>query len=274
MKATTLGKKTLLAVLAVGSMFTGVSCSSLKNTWDGMSQSGQGATAGGALGAAVGTGVGALIGGGKGTWIGALVGGALGAGTGALVGNSMDRQKKELEEQLGQLQAQENQDRQDIDKNRQDIDKNAKDIQDIKVEMVKDRNDLDAIKLVMGNSVLFPTNSYKLSAAAQAALSRVAYNLKQFPNTDVTVVGYTDNTGGEQLNQKLSLERAQSVVTDLESQGIPASRLKAVGEGWNDPIASNSTAEGRAQNRRVEIFITADKQMIEQAQQQSQQQNQ
>lgn len=176
-------KNSVLVAVCVGSLFTGVSCS----TWNSMSQSGQGATAGGALGAAVGTGVGALIGGGKGTWIGALVGGALGAGTGALVGNSMDRQKKDLEAQLAQLQEQQ-------DKNTDAIDKNAKDIQDIKVEMVKDRNDLDAIKLVMGNSVLFATSSAKLSPAAQAALSRVAYNLKQFPNTDVTVVGYTDNT--------------------------------------------------------------------------------
>ena len=115
------------------------SCNSVKNAWNGMSQSGQGAAAGGTIGAAVGTGVGALIGGGKGTWIGALVGGALGAGTGALIGNSMDRQKKALEEQLGELKAQQ-------DKNTAAIDKNSKDIEDIKVEMVKDRNNLDAIK--------------------------------------------------------------------------------------------------------------------------------
>ena len=100
--------------------------------------------------------------------------------------------------------------------------------------MVKDRNDLDAIKLVMGDAVLFQTGKYALSAGAEAVLSRVAYNLDQFPDTDITVVGYTDNTGSEQLNQKLSEERAQSV--------------------------------GRAQNRRVEIFITAGQKMIENAQ--------
>lgn len=249
------------AILTVcaASMFTGFTgC----NAWNSMSQTGQGATAGGAIGAAVGTGVGALIGGGRGTWIGALVGSALGAGTGALVGNSMDKQKKSLEQQLGQLQDQENQ-------NAQNIEKNAKDIEDIKVQMVKDRNNLDAIKLVMGDAVLFKTNSYALSAQADAMLSRVAYNLKQYPNTDVTVVGFTDNTGSAEYNQKLSLERAQSVVEYLESQGIAESRLKAVGDGENDPIAPNTTVEGRAQNRRVEMYITADKQMIENAQQQS-----
>lgn len=239
-----------MIALCAAMMLSG--CNSIKNTWDGMSQAGQGATAGGTIGAAVGTGVGALIGGGKGTWIGALVGGALGAGTGALVGNHMDTQKKALEEQLSQMQAQEN--------------KNSQDIEDIKVQMVKDRNDLDAIKLVLGDAVLFQTGKSDLSQAADAALSRVAYNLKQFPNTDVTVVGYTDNTGSEQLNQNLSEKRAESVVHYLESQGIPAARLKAVGMGENDPIASNSTAAGRAQNRRVEIFITADQQMIQNAQ--------
>lgn len=225
-----------------------------------MSDTGQGATAGGTIGAAVGSGIGALIGGGKGTWIGALVGGALGAGTGALVGNKMDNQKKALEEQLAQMQAQE-------DQNSANINKNAQDIQDIKVQMVKDRNDLDAIKLVLGDAILFPTGKATLSQAADAALSRVAYNLKQFPDTDVTVVGFTDNTGSVQLNQNLSEQRAQSVVNYLESQGIPASRLKAVGMGENDPIASNATAEGRAQNRRVEMYITADQTMIQNAQQ-------
>lgn len=246
-------------VLALASVMMLSGCSTIKNTWDSMSQAGQGATAGGTLGAAVGTGIGALIGGGKGTWIGALIGGALGAGTGALVGNKMDTQKKALEEQLAQMQAQE-------DENTANINKNAQDIQDIKVQMVKDRNDLDAIKLVLGDAILFPTGKATLSQAADAALSRVAYNLKQFPDTDVTVVGFTDNTGTVQLNQNLSEQRAESVVNYLESQGIPASRLKAVGMGENDPIASNDTPEGRAQNRRVEMYITANQQMINNAQ--------
>lgn len=211
-----------------------------------MSQAGQGATAGGAAGAAVGTGVGALIGGGKGAWIGALVGSALGAGTGALVGNQMDKQKKELEQQLSEVKALEQ--------------KNAYDIQ-----TVKDSNNLDAIKLVLGNSVLFATNSYSLSASAQAALKQVAYNLRQFPDTDITVVGYTDNTGTEAINQKLSKERAESVMNFLIANGVNADRLKAVGMGWNDPVASNATPEGRAQNRRVEIYITANQQMIKAA---------
>lgn len=241
------------------SMVSMSSCTAIKNTWDSMSQSGQGATAGGALGAAVGTGIGALIGGGKGTWIGALVGGALGAGTGALVGNHMDTQKKALEKELNQMRAQEN-------ANSQAIAQNSAAIDSIKVQMVKDRNDLDAIKIVLGDAVLFPTGKSTLSAQADAALSRIAYNLKQFPDTDVTVVGFTDNTGSESLNQTLSEQRAESVVKYLETCGVPASRLTAVGRGENDPVDSNATAAGRAQNRRVEIYITASKQMIQSAQ--------
>lgn len=259
-------KSGALSLMCVALLASSMGCSSLQNTWNGMSQAGQGATAGGALGAAVGTGVGALIGGGRGTWIGALVGGALGAGTGALVGNSMDRQKKALEEQLAGLQSQVDNNSSRIDQNSARIDSNAQAIKDIQVQMVKDRNDLDAIKLVLGDAILFQTGKSNLSQAADAALSRVAYNLKQFPNTDVTVVGFTDNTGSEQFNQKLSEERAESVVAYLETQGIPASRLKAVGMGEADPIVSNDTPAGRAQNRRVEMYITADEQMIKSAQ--------
>lgn len=255
MKIGDLSKKGIIGLVCLASLVGGTGCSSLKNTWNGMTQTGQGATAGGAAGAAIGAGVGALIGGGKGTWIGALVGSALGAGTGAVVGNQMQRQKAELERQLGEVKA--------------EADGNKSAIDDIKVQMVKDRNDLDAIKLVLGNSVLFKTGSYSLSAEADAALAKVAYNLGQFPDTDVTIVGYTDNTGTETINQKLSLERADAVMDYLINAGVPASRLKAEGDGWNDPVASNATAEGRAQNRRVEIYITADKNMIQNAENQA-----
>lgn len=252
MKTKEIMKKATIVVLCASALFTGAGCSSIKNTWDSMSQTGQGASAGGLAGAAVGTGIGALIGGGKGTWIGALVGGALGAGTGALIGNHMDKQKNELEKELAQVKELASQ----------------RDTTYI-VQTVKDSNDLDAIKLVLGSSVLFNTNSYTLSATADAALAKVAYNLKQFPNTDVTIVGYTDNTGTDAINDKLSLERAQAVRDYLETQGIASSRLQAIGDGSNNPIASNATAAGRAQNRRVEMYITADKQLIQDAEAQN-----
>lgn len=251
MKLRNFAKTGIMSVLCASFIAMG-GCSSIKNTWNGMTQAGQGATAGGAIGAAVGTGVGALIGGGKGTWIGALVGSAIGAGTGALVGNQMDKQKRDLEQQLASVRELASQ----------------RDTTYI-VQTVKDSNNLDAIRLVLGDAVLFSTGSYTLTPTAEAALAKVAYNLQQFPNTDVTVVGFTDNTGSQAVNDKLSLERAQSVENYLAAHGISVARMKAIGQGWNNPIASNSTAAGRAQNRRVEIFITADKQMIQNAQQQA-----
>lgn len=244
MKTGKIARVTVVCGLCVVFLLPVTGCSSMKNTWNSMTQAGQGATAGGAAGAAVGTGVGAIIGGGKGAWIGALVGGALGAGTGAAVGNAMDRQRKALEKELASVRGLAERD------------------SVYSVQAVKDSNNLEAIKLVLGNSILFNTNSYSLSSSADAALEKVAYNLGQFPQTDVTVVGYTDNTGTAEINDKLSLERARSVVNFLEQHGVAAGRLKAVGDGWNNPVASNATAAGRAQNRRVEIYITADKQMI------------
>lgn len=232
----------LLSSLLCGLMIMNTGC----NTYNSMSQTGKSATVGGAAGAAVGTGIGALIGGGKGTWIGALVGSALGAGTGALIGNQMQKQKAALEAELGQVKDQSNQDHQ------------------IVTEMVKDRNDLDAIKLELGSSVLFANASSQLSPYAQAALSKVAYNLGQFPDTNVQVYGYTSSTGSEAYNMQLSQERAQAVVNYLISAGVNPARLQAIGEGESNPVASNATAEGQAQNRRVEIYITASKQMIDQ----------
>lgn len=223
----------VIALLCISMLFTG-GCSA----WKGMNKTGQGAVVGGGSGAALGAGVGALAGGGKGAWIGALVGTALGSGTGALVGRRMDKQQAELERQL----------------------KNAQ------IEKVKDSNDLQAIKVTFDNGILFAVNSSQLSAASKQDLNELARNLNQNPETNVQVFGYTDNTGGQQLNERLSLQRAESVANYLMSDGVSAGRISARGFGWNDPVASNTTAEGRAQNRRVEIYITASPQMIQQAQ--------
>ena len=136
MKISKLARNTVMGVVCASFVAMG-GCSSIKNTWNSMNQTGQGAAAGGTIGAAVGTGVGALIGGGKGTWIGALVGGALGAGTGALVGNHMDKQKEELEKELASVREL----------------ANKKDTTYI-IQTVKDSNNLDAIRLVLGDAVL------------------------------------------------------------------------------------------------------------------------
>ncbi|MDE6456980.1 MAG: OmpA family protein [Muribaculum sp.] len=205
-------------------------CNSMTNT-------GKGALIGGGGGAAVGAGLGAIIGGGKGAGIGSAIGAAVGAGAGALIGKKMDNQQKQLEATLP----------------------------DAQVEQTTDQNGLQAIKVTFDGGILFPTGKYTLNTAAQNDLSQFAVSLKQNPLTDVQILGFTDNTGSYAVNEKLSNERADAVLTYLVNSGVSPTRLTAKGIPMADYVASNETAAGRAQNRRVEIYITASPEMVKEA---------
>ena len=223
-------KKFTYVFLAAAMMLGATGC--------GMNKTGKGALIGGGGGAGLGAGIGALIGGGKGAGIGAAIGAAVGAGAGALIGNKMDKQQKELEEQLAQQ---------------------------AKVEQSTDSNGLRAIKVTFDGGILFPTGKYTLNNNAQADLTKFAVNLINNPNTDVNIFGYTDNTGSYAVNEKLSNQRANAVRDYLIKCGVNPERLKATGVPMADYIASNDTPEGRALNRRVEIYIMANEQMIKEA---------
>lgn len=210
-----------------GCIFSG--CASMSNT-------GKGAMIGAGGGAALGAGIGALAGKGKGAAIGAAVGAAVGSGTGALIGRRMDKQKKELEA-----------------------------IEGAKVETVQDVNNLQAIKVTFDNGILFPTNKSELSSSSREALTKFAASLKNSPDTDVTIYGHTDNTGSRSVNERISKERADAVANFLVGQGISRSRIKTEGLAYDQPVADNDTASGRAQNRRVEVYITANENMIQKA---------
>ena len=212
-------------------------CASLFVSSCNMSNTGKGALIGTGGGGAVGAGIGALIGGGKGAGIGAAVGAAVGAGAGALIGNKMDKQQKQLEEELA----------------------NAK------VEQTTDKNGLQAIRVTFDGGIPFPTNKWTINQNAKKELSEFAQSLIQNPLTNVSIYGYTDNTGGMSVNQKVSTNRADAVKTYLNQNGVANSRMTAEGLPMQDYVASNETAEGRAQNRRVEIFIYASPEMIQQA---------
>lgn len=211
-------------------LFGSTSCGSMTNT-------GKGALIGGGGGAALGAGIGALIGGGKGAAIGSAIGAAVGSGAGMLIGNKMDKQKKELEAQL----------------------KNAA------VDTVTDANGLTAIKVTFPGGILFPTNGTTLSASAQTELAQFAASLKQNNQTNVQIYGFTDNTGSLAANEKVANGRALAVDRFLVDSGISPTRLTYQGIPMADYVASNDTAAGRAQNRRVEIYITASQQMIQAA---------
>ncbi|MBL8398450.1 MAG: OmpA family protein [Candidatus Accumulibacter sp.] len=112
-----------------------------------------------------------------------------------------------------------------------------------------------SVKLNIPGSVMFSTGSATISPAFASTLDSVAGTIKEYCGLTATVTGHTDNTGTVEGNRRLSEERARSVANYLVSRGVDPMRLQQAGRGQNEPIATNATEEGRAQNRRVEIFV-------------------
>ncbi len=200
-----------------------------------MSNTAKGALLGGGAGGALGAGIGALAGKGKGAIIGAAIGTAVGAGAGALIGKKMDKQKAELEA-----------------------------IQGAKTEEIIDVNGLKALKVTFESGILFSTNSSTLSSTSKSSLSQFANSVKNNPQTDIVIQGHTDNTGGDKINIPLSDKRANSVQSFLKTQGV-SNKITSMGLGSTKPVADNSTVDGKAQNRRVEVYISANEEMIKAA---------
>ena len=201
-------------------------------------------------GAAIGTGGGALLGAIVGkiagnTAVGAAIGGAVGAGAGALIGKKMDKAKAEAEA-----------------------------VQNAQVESVTDANGLQAVKVTFDSGILFQTGKADLSATAKSSLQQFSQVLKNNTACDVAIQGYTDNTGWKnstaaqsaEKNKALSLDRATSVSSYLQALGVSAAQIKSVeGLGEANPVADNSTAAGKEQNRRVEVYMYASQEMIKAA---------
>lgn len=194
-------------------------------------------------GAAIGAGGGALLGAIVGkvagnTAVGAAVGTAVGTGAGALIGKHMDKVKAEAAAQVA----------------------------DAQVEQVTDANGLQAVKVTFDSGILFATNKYDLNASAKTNLAKLAQVLNSNTDCDVAIYGHTDSTGNDGINVPLSLNRANSVKTYLSSCGVQASQIKTVeGKGSSEPVADNSTKEGQARNRRVEVYMYASQAMIQAA---------
>jgi outer membrane protein OmpA-like peptidoglycan-associated protein len=113
----------------------------------------------------------------------------------------------------------------------------------------------DQIKLIMPGNITFATDSSNISSSFYTPLNNLGNSFKQFNENNIEIVGYTDSTGARQHNMDLSLQRAQAVSNYLTSQGVDGSRLSVRGAGPDQPIASNANANGRAQNRRVEVNL-------------------
>lgn len=193
-------------------------------------------------GSLIGAGGGALIGGiiGKlagNTAVGAAIGGAVGAGTGAIIGHHMDK-----------------------------VAEQAKQVENAKVEKVTDSNGLEAVKVTFDSGILFATNKSDLNASSKNALAKFSNTLKNNNLLLVDVYGHTDSSGNDAINIPLSTKRAQSVVNYLESCGVQASQFKNIeGKGSSEPVADNTTAAGKQQNRRVEVYLYASKAMVDAA---------
>ena len=112
-----------------------------------------------------------------------------------------------------------------------------------------------SVMLDIPGAALFDTNKSDVKAQFAGTLDQIAATLRDNPNTIVCVIGYTDSTGSDQYNQDLSVRRAQSVTNFLTAKGISGARLTAAGLGEGFPVASNDTESGRAQNRRVEMYV-------------------
>lgn len=211
------------------------SCEAVKNT----NNTQRGAAAGAVGGAVIGGILGNNIGKGGNTALGAIIGGVVGGAAGGIIGNRMDKQAQKIETALPGAE----------------------------VERVG-----EGIKLTLGeNSVNFDLNKSTLTAKAKQNLDKLIPVFNEYPDTNIQIFGYTDSSGSDEYNQKLSEQRAASVVSYLSGKGISSSRFNAAGKGEADPIASNDTPDGRAKNRRVEFAITANEKMVQDAQKEAKQ---
>lgn len=179
--------------------------------------------AGGAAGGAV---VGGVIGNTQGsTAKGAIIGAVIGGTAGAIIGREMDKQAEEIEEN----------------------------VEGAEVERVA-----EGIQVTFDNAILFDFDSADLRPTARRNLANLAENLRQYEGQrELLIVGHTDSTGPEDYNQSLSERRARAAANYLMQQGVSTRYISTVGRGETEPVASNSTSQGRQENRRVEVAITA-----------------
>lgn len=224
-------KKTALVALTVIFVAGLSSCEATKNANNAQKGAVIGTAGGAILGAIIGNNAGK---GGKGE-IGAVIGGVVGGTAGVLIGNKMDKQAQKIEEE----------------------------IPGAKVERIDDGI---LVTFDENSGVHFETEKYNITATSEVMLTKLANILKEYPDTKVLVVGHTDSSGAAAYNMSLSEKRANSVTNYfVNNKGLSSSRFTTTWFGEDQPIATNSTAEGRAKNRRVNIAIVPNEKMIQDA---------
>ncbi len=222
--------KTYIAASFLSAALVLTSCEAVRNS----NNQQRGTVIGTAAGAVIGGVLGNNIGKGGNAPAGAVLGGIVGGVAGNVIGRNMDKQAKEIKETLPGAE----------------------------VERVN-----EGIKITLPESMVnFGFDSSNLTASAKTNLDKLATVLKNNPDTNINIYGHTDSKGSETYNQGLSERRAAAVKSYLVSKGVASSRMFAMGMGETDPRSSNATEAGRAQNRRVEFAITANEEMIQEAQ--------
>ncbi|KGE88923.1 MAG: OmpA family protein [Phaeodactylibacter xiamenensis] len=188
---------------------------------------------GAVIGGTAGGVIGGVIGGEDNTAAGVIIGSAIGGTAGALIGNYMDKQAEEIEE----------------------------DLEDAEVERVG-----EGILITFDSGLLFDLDSYQLRAETKENLTELSDALKEYDETNIIIEGHTDSQGTDSYNQRLSERRARSVSGYLAKQNVSSSRFTVRGYGEEKPVATNETAAGRQENRRVEVAIVANEDLKEAAQ--------
>lgn len=213
------------------------SCEATKNA----NNKQKGAVIGSAGGAVIGGVIGNNTGDGN-TALGAIIGGVVGGAAGAIIGDRMDEQAKEIEQEIPGAE----------------------------VERVG-----EGINVTFDESsgVYFDTEKYNINSKSQATLNKLAGIFEEYPDSNILVEGHTDNTGSESYNLTLSKNRAQAVTNFLLNEGLSSGRFETKWYGESQPKYDNSTAEGRAKNRRVELAIVANEELKEEAKRMAEQQD-
>lgn len=218
-----------ISILALAITMLFASCESVKNSNNTQKGVAGGAVAGAIIGGILGNNLGSK----DNAALGAIIGAAVGGATGGLIGAKMDKQARDIQTTLPGAQ----------------------------VERVG-----EGIRVILDeNAINFDFNKSTLTTSAKGNLDKLIPVFNKYPDTNILIVGHTDAVGSDAVNDRISLERATSVRNYMSSKGITDTRMITDGKGKNEPLADNATEEGRAKNRRVEFAITANDEMVKDA---------
>lgn len=207
-----------------------MSCSTVKNA----NKTQKGAVIGATGGAVIGGVIGNNVGDGNNTALGAILGAAIGGAAGGYIGNRMDRQAERIEEEIPGAE-------------------------------VKRVGEGINVTFTQDAGVYFDTDKSNVKGASATTLDKLAGIFKEYPNSNILVEGHTDSAGPDDYNMNLSRQRAESVTDYLVSKGLSPTRFTTKWYGESQPVGDNSTSEGKAKNRRVELAIVADEELKEEA---------